>query len=133
MGLFGFGKKKPAPKKKNTNSFGEDMNHLTKDGELPWGWVTHQKDFIKSQEKIIDTAFENVLSAKNTSDKIAAYESYFGIVHSVGETCRNTGETHYEWFRYYILTSQWYMDQKKNYKTMLAETAKHTNREMKLK
>ena len=41
MGLFDFVKKK-APV---TNSFGERYDRLTHDGELPWGWVTRNKEF----------------------------------------------------------------------------------------
>ena len=124
MGLFGFGKKKPATKTKNTNSFGEDMDHLTKDGELPWGWVAYQNDFIKTQEDRINKAYEPIYAARNTSDKLSHFKNYFNEVNSVGEYCKGKGETYYKWFTYHIIESTWYGEQVNKYKQLKADAPK---------
>ena len=46
--MLGFMKKKkaePKPADVKVNSFGEPLDKLV-DDDLPWGWVTHYKDFI---------------------------------------------------------------------------------------
>lgn len=50
MALFGRIKINTKSSAKETNSFGEDMNRLTKDGELPWGWLTKHKDFTDTAQ-----------------------------------------------------------------------------------
>lgn len=37
--------KRDTNKNEKLNSFGEPLNHLI-DGELPWGWISANKEFI---------------------------------------------------------------------------------------
>lgn len=89
----------------------EDQDHLTPEGELPWGWVHYYQQFTGQQEKKIDTKWKSVYSASTTREKLEAYEKYFGTVARVGAVCKKTGECHYKWFCEYILDSDWYKSQ----------------------
>ena len=70
MGLF------KSFKKKRTNSVGEDLDRLTKEGELPFGWMAYNKEIIKQMDKEC-AAFRSIISAaKNPKEKHAAIKSY---------------------------------------------------------
>lgn len=103
------------PIDENHNTFGEDLQHLTPDGELPFGWVYYYQQFIGQQEKKIDTKWKSVYSATKTQEKLEAYEKYFDTVARVGAVCKKTGECHYKWFCEYILDSDWYKTQVDDY------------------
>lgn len=66
MGLLGglFGKKK------QTNSVGEDLDHLTPEGELPFGWMAHNKEIVK---KMDDEWFFFRSAVDHASDPIKKY------------------------------------------------------------
>lgn len=152
MGLFGFGKKKQAekalkelkkandlgqignvlikngviskPKDNNHNSLGERLDVLTPDGELPFGWVSYHKDFVKAQEDRINKAYEPIYTARKTADKLSYFKKYFEEVNSVGEYCKGKGETYYKWFVYHIIESTWYGEQVNDYKQLKADAPK---------
>lgn len=152
MGLFGFGKKKHAekvlkelkdandlgqiataltkngviskPKGKNHNTFGQRLDVLTPDGDLPFGWVSYYEDFVKEQTDRINKAYEPIYSARKTSDKLSYFKKYFEVVNSVGEYCKEKGETYYKWFSYYIIESTWYGEQVSSYRQLTADAPK---------
>lgn len=66
MGLLGglFGKKK------QTNSVGEDLDHLTPEGELPFGWMAHNQEIVK---KMDDEWFFFRSAVDHASDPIKKY------------------------------------------------------------
>ena len=67
MGLF---------KKKRTNSVGENIDRLTPEGELPFGWMTYNKEIIKQMDDqwlVFRTAIDD---AKDPVKKYAAMKSY---------------------------------------------------------
>ena len=37
-------------KKKHTNSVGEDLDRLTPEGELPFGWMAYNKEIVKQMD-----------------------------------------------------------------------------------
>lgn len=104
------------PTDENHNTFGEDLRHLSEDGELPFGWVYYYEDFISTQEKKIDTKWSAVYSAITTREKLDAYKVYFNTIDKIGRTCKKAGECHYKWFAEYILDSDWYNQQIKRYR-----------------
>ena len=104
------------PADENHNTFGEDLRHLSEDGELPFGWVYYYEDFISTQEKKIDTKWSAVYSATTTIEKLDAYKVYFNTIDKIGRTCKKAGECHYKWFTENILGSVWYNQQVERYK-----------------
>ena len=104
------------PPDENHNTFGQDLGHLSKDGELPWGWLLYYKDFISQQEKKIDVKWNAVYSATTTLEKLDAYKSYFNTIDRIGRTCKKAGECHYKWFTENILGSVWYNQQVERYR-----------------
>ncbi len=110
MGLFG--KKKKSANKK------VDLNRLTPDGELPFGWVHHNNEFIKEQENIIYNQWDAVSKAKRTPNYLGEYQKYFAVINTVGEFCKHKGECHYKWFTENIIGSRWYNDQVSEYRKL---------------
>ena len=117
------------PKDEHHNTFGDDLRHLTPDGELPWGWVYHNKKFIEKQEARIEKQWSAVIDSKLTDDKLGAYRKYFNVVNAVGETCKKAGECHYKWFCECIIGSVWYNDQMEKYRRFQLEAPDLIKRE----
>ena len=120
MGLFNFSKKGAVKKEtvKNVNSLGERLDRLTPEGELPFGWVSYNKDFIKQCESMLDNQLKNLYSAHSESEKITEYRKYFDVVNHIGEICKNKGECHYKWFEYYVISSPSYEELVKDYQKL---------------
>ena len=122
MGLFDFMKKKAPVTKQHTpatgmetNSFGERYDRLTADGELPWGWVTKNKEFCdRIQGEFM--YFTNILiEARNKSPKeqYQALKSFVLYLVDVEKLCKAKGECFDLWFREY-LTGKGYLEERKN-------------------
>lgn len=109
------------PKDGFHNSFGDDLRHLTEDGELPLGWVGYYQDFIGLQQGKIDAKWKTVYSAGLTQDKLDAFREYFAIIAKIGDECREAGECHYKWFCEDVIESVWYNNQLKDYKRLKAD------------
>ena len=93
---------------------GDDLEHLTPEGELPWGWHTHTKEF---RNRIQDeyTHFLNIwLDARKKSPKelYSALKSFVVYLEDVEKLCKSKGECFEFWF-YNILTSPDYIDKRK--------------------
>lgn len=157
MGLFGLGKKKQAesalkeldeakdlgemcnvllkngiistPKDNNHNCFGQRMDVLDKDGDLPFGWEAHNSTFAKTQREKIYSAYDPVLAAVKTTDKLACFKRYFEVVNEVGSVCKKAGATHYKWFTYHIIESEWYCGQVSQYKQLKEDAPRLIARE----
>ena len=66
-----------APKDENHNSFGEDLRHLTADGELPFGWVSHRKSIIDQIDTELSVFRKAIYEAETPEESIAAINDYF--------------------------------------------------------
>ena len=71
VGLF-----KSLNKKKRTNSVGENLDRLTSEGELPFGWMAYNKEIIAQMEAELETFRDAVDRAVDPLDKYAAIKSY---------------------------------------------------------
>jgi hypothetical protein len=60
----------------NTNSVGENLNHLTPEGDLPFGWMAYNKEIIDQMESELMTFRNAVDDAVDPLDKYAAMKSY---------------------------------------------------------
>lgn len=63
-------------KKKRTNVAGEDLNHLTSEGELPFGWMAYNKEIVKQMDDEWFTFRCAVDDASDPIKKYAAMKSY---------------------------------------------------------
>ena len=94
MGLMGF-----FNKQKKTNSAGEDLDHLTPEGELPWGWYYANKDFAEKLENeyrhfsnaMIDSRKDGVLA------EYAAIKSMVVFMEDAKALCASKGECFVKW------------------------------------
>lgn len=132
MGLFDlFKKKKKTPKKGSYSlriDFGEpddstvDMNHLDKDGELPWGWVTHNKAFTEKINKEYLYFWKMWLDSRDKEPKkqYEALKSFVLYLEDVEKLCKAKGECFEFWF-YEILAKRDFFETRKeelNYLTV---------------
>ena len=92
----------------------DDLEHLTAEGELPWGWHTHTKEFT---DKINNeySYFLNVwIEARNKSpmELYAALKSFVMYLEDLERICKSKGECFEFWF-YNILTTEDYLEKRK--------------------
>lgn len=90
MGLFdSFKKKRPAPKAAvRTNSRGEDLNRLTEDGELPFGWLVYNQEIISQMASEFAPFRKAIQDAETPLEEYAALKSYMQFLID--------GKQHYE-------------------------------------
>lgn len=94
-----FFKNKKTAKPKRTNSFGEDLDHLDKDGELPWGWIYANKDFVDKISKEHKFFIDAWLNTKpdDTLARYSALKSLIKHMEDVGKLCAAKGECFAKW------------------------------------
>lgn len=89
------------PKDKYHNSFGQDITHLTKDGELPWGWIYANRDFIEPIEEQYRYFQGEYINAKKQEKGIravrSALKSFIVYMEDVERICASKGECFVEW------------------------------------
>lgn len=105
MGLFDLFKPRPVVKSdRSHNSFGEDITHLTKDGELPWGWLYANKAFTDE----IKTTYEYFSTRVNEAQKEgvtahhAALKDLLQFREDVQRLCSSKGECFVKWASIHI-------------------------------
>jgi hypothetical protein len=88
-----------------------DMEHLTDEGELPWGWLYQNKDFVdrinNEYSYFLDTWLES--RSKSPYEHRNALKSFVIYLDDVENLCRSKGECFEFWFRH-ILTSERQME-----------------------
>lgn len=112
MGLFDLLKSK-----KNTERLSkpeDDLTHLTSEGELPWGWIYKNKDFIEKINKEYSYFLNMFLISKNEEPKkqYEALKSFVLFLEDVEKLCAKKGECFQFWF-YEILTEPNYLKRRK--------------------
>ena len=118
---------------KGKNSFGEDLQRLTPNGELPFGWVAYYKDFVDEQNQKIDALWRDVYTATTTTKKIEAYRKYFDEISHIAVLCKESGECHFKWFCENIIETQWYNKQFAEYQELKQQAPELIKREELLK
>ena len=123
MALFDFFKKKTStaqsasPNSSNKtplNSFGEPLDRLTAEGELPWGWVTHNKTFVDKIQNEYSHFLNGWLDSR-TQEPLRYFEalkSFVLYLEDVEHLCESKGECFVFWFNE-ILTSKGYLDERR--------------------
>ena len=121
MGLFDFMKKKspvikqqPQEAKTETNSSGECYDRLTPDGELPWGWVTRNKEFCDRINGEYTYFLNAWLQARNKTplEQYSALKSFVLYLEDVEKLCKSKGEC-FDFWLHEILTGKGYIEKRK--------------------
>lgn len=100
MGLFGlFGKKK------RTNNAGENLDHLTPEGNLPFGWMTYNQEIVKQMEDEVETFRDSVNNTKDPLKKYAALKSYLLYLEDGKKHYSKISECAGKYFEEYICNS----------------------------
>lgn len=92
----------------------DDLEHLTKDGELPWGWHSHNKEFTEK----IKTEYSHFLNAwldsksKSPEEQYSALKSFVLYLEDLEKLCKSKGECFEFWYNE-ILTSPDYLTKRK--------------------
>ena len=114
MGLFDFMKKKaPAPQQQPKANI-EQYDRLTSDGDLPFGWVTKNKEFCDKINSEYSYFLHTWLDSRKMSlmEQYQALKSFILYLEDVERLCKSKGECFEFWFRE-VLTSEDYIDMRK--------------------
>lgn len=93
MGLFDLFRKK------NTNSFGQKLDRLTPDGELPYGWIYENRDFVEPTEADYRHIANEWYAAKNKDvlKQYAALKSLVIYMKDIKRICESKGKCFVKW------------------------------------
>lgn len=92
----------------NVNSFGDPLDKLV-DGDLPWGWVTHYKDFIDkitAEYNYFRNEWYNAKLVGDPREERPALKSFVLYMHDVQQLCDKMGECFGFWCYDYLIGSQ---------------------------
>lgn len=99
---------------RNVNLFGEPLDKLV-DGDLPWGWIAHNKDFTDKIHDEYSFFLQQWIDCRNRSPKelYFALKSFVKYMEDVEKLCKSKGECFEFWF-YNVLTSTDYILKRKD-------------------
>lgn len=111
--MLGIFKKKTTAPAVKTNSFGEPLDKLV-DGELPWGWVTANKDFTDKINEEWGIFLHRWIESRkaNITEQYGALKSLVMYLEDAQKLCRQKGECFAYWFDGCI-ANQDYIDKRK--------------------
>ncbi len=92
----------------------DDLEHLTEDGELPWGWHTHAKEFTDKIKNEYSYFLNIWIEARNKSPRelYAALKSFVMYLEDLERICKSKGEC-FEFWLHEILTGKGYVEKRK--------------------
>ena len=107
------GANQPA-KKADTNTFGDSFDRLTENGELPFGWVYRNKEFIGRIQGEYSYFLNLWLDSRTQPPKeqYSALKSFVLYLEDAEKLCKSKGECFEFWF-YEILASKDYVEKRK--------------------
>lgn len=88
-----------------TNYAGESMDELDKDGNLPFGWVLHNRNYVDMIEHDMQPFREAVRNAKTDIEKYGALKSYMLFFRDGKKHYSEMGECVGKYFEEYICKS----------------------------
>lgn len=93
-----------APKDDHYNVFGESIDHLDEDGELPFGWIAHNSDFTGKMENEFSHFRNDWISSQNDVKKeYATLKSLIQYMKDVQALCDSKGECFSFWCSEYLI------------------------------
>lgn len=101
-------------KKKQTSKV-NDLNHLTPDGELPFGWYMHTKVFTEKVKREYSHFLNAWIESRSKSPKeqYQALKSFVLFLEDAEQLCKSKGECFEFWF-YDILITKDYIAKRKD-------------------
>ena len=102
-----------APKDDHHNVFGESIDHLDEDGELPFGWIAHNQRIISQIDSEVSTFRKAVCDANEVRSEYAALKSYFRFLEDGQKHYSKVGDCAGKYFEEYIVDSQESQDNSK--------------------
>lgn len=84
----------------------DDLDHLDEDGELPWGWHTHNKAFVDKINEEYSHFNHELFTAKQEGDPQAvrnAMKSLLQYMDDVQQLCDRKGECFAFWCSEYLI------------------------------
>ena len=104
--------KRKAPPQKTSPA--EDFEHLDENGELPFGWIYRNKEFVEKVQNEYSYFMEMWLESKKKSpiEYRSALKSFVLYLEDVQILCKSKGEC-FEFWYYEILTSHDYLEKRK--------------------
>lgn len=117
MGLFNFKKNQPVLSPKGFKAQltqADNLEHLTKEGELPFGWIYRNKEFTDKIQNEYSYFLNMWIDSRNKSpkEKYQALKSFVLYLEDVEKLCKSKGECFEFWF-YEVLTSRDYVPKRK--------------------
>lgn len=121
MGILDFMKKKKVVSKKvskqktpEVNSFGESFDKLAPDGELPWGWHYHNRDFTEKISNEYRYFLNLWCDSRNKSPKeqYSALKTFVLYMEDVKKLCKSKGECFEFWCNEFLIGSDYYEKRK---------------------
>ncbi len=91
MGLFNF------KKKSKTNSVNQPLDCLV-NGELPFGWVYHHKDYFKPKDDHMTSLAVKISSTKDNNQKLVLLQELIDYFYSYKAECDAKGECFAKYF-----------------------------------
>lgn len=88
-----------------TNYAGEKMDRLDNDGNLPFGWVTHNQKYVDMIESDMQPFREAMWNAKTDIEKFSAYKSFLLFLEDGKKHYIKYGECVGKYFEVYICDS----------------------------
>ena len=140
MALFGKKKKSKTPEPvvevfQKIAQPANDLEHLDKDGELPWGWHTANKKFTDKIQAEMSYFNKQVWAAEDDGNPVArrnALKSVLQYMDDVRKLCGSKGETFSFWCSEILIGQNYsYMTEKLNVleKNMDAEMQKYQQKQ----
>ena len=101
-------------KEHNTNSFGERLDKITEDGDLPFGWISYNREFTDAINNEFSYLLNNWIESRTSSikDRRSALKTFILYMEDVKKLCRSKGECFEFWFDE-ILTGKGYLEKRK--------------------
>ena len=90
---------------RRTNFAGESIDRLDKDGNLPFGWVTHNKNYVDMIEADLKPFRQAIIDAKTDVEKYAALKSFLLFLQDGKKHYSEIGECVGKYFESYICDS----------------------------
>lgn len=121
MGLFDLFKKRGTPPQvpNNSNVIGvtNDLTHL-ENGDLPWGWLYHNKDFIENINNEYSYFLDNWIASRYEEPKkqYEALKSFVLYLEDVEKLCKAKDECFEFWFSEILTTPTYLRERKKELK-----------------
>nr|DAF29027.1 MAG TPA: hypothetical protein [Caudoviricetes sp.] len=78
-----------------------DLSHLDKNGELPWGWIYANREFIakvEDQNRYFTDSYSNACKSLDVKKRYAALKSQVLFWNDAKKICKSKGECFEKWF-----------------------------------